>query len=188
MADNTQLSFEILPTANCKLLFLADTSTYYNADLVENNTLQVVLPGDSPSGDVIELSYYINGITILNSNTLGITNVASTEDLTELPDGLYIGKISICPFTGAAAKWFEKKWYRTCRLECKFLNAFLTLKLDQCNNCYPPKLEQQLDYIERLITGIHANVGNCDWKSASELYTQANTLLDRLVECDCPDC
>lgn len=181
----TYLSFEIADLHNCRLLGIIDTSSYINTDVVENPILQIVLPGDSPSGDVQELSYYINGVTILNSNSVGLTNVDTASDLTDLPDGLYIAKMSICPFTGASAKWFEKKFYRTCQLECKFNKAFLRLELNACNNCPPSSLEKQLDYIERLITGIHANVGDCNWKAANDLYSVADELLDNIIDCDC---
>lgn len=178
------LSFEILESHNCKLLFLADTSSYLNVDNAEGFLLQI-LPAGSPSGDIVETNYYPEGLTILNSNTVGLTNVDTEANLGELPDGLWIAKISICPYDRF---WFEKKWYRTCQLECKFNKAFLRLELNACNNCPPSKLEQQLDYIERLITGIHANVGDCNWTNANSLYTTANTLLDNILDQDCDSC
>lgn len=69
--------------------------SYYNPlQEIKNATLQVITPFDE---EAVEVRYNKNSITILNSNNLKITNVLDTDNLTELPDGLYTAKMSVCP-------------------------------------------------------------------------------------------
>ena len=105
---NSQLSFDVVETNNCKTIALADTSSYQDEDAVEGKVLQV----QPPNGlDMVETNYLQHGITILNSNGLGITQVSDFIYLQDLPDGIYTAKISICPYE---TNWAEKKWYRIC--------------------------------------------------------------------------
>ncbi len=180
MAYNNKLSFEVISIPSCKLVGLLDTSEYLNPKTVEGRVLQVVVPGNTA---IVELNYYVEGVTILNSNNLGITNVDNPEYYTDLPDGIWVAKISICPYDQF---WAEKKWFRTCQLECKFDKAFLTLELDKCTNCYSKDRARQLDLAWRYIQGTKANVGDCNFAKATTLYTVANNILDDLLECtDC---
>ena len=91
---STRLSFDILETNDCKTLGLYDTSFYSSNQTIANATLQVITPFDDQP---VELDYYKNAVTVLNSNSLKITNVNDLDLLTTLPDGLYTAKISICP-------------------------------------------------------------------------------------------
>ncbi len=181
MAVSTKLSFDILNTSSCKTMALFDTSIYSNNQTIANATLQVISPFDD---EPVELDYYKNAITVLNSNTLKITNVNDLEYLSELPDGLYTAKISICP---EDVYWFEKTWYRTCLLECKYDKAFLKLNVQSCEICYSPDKLQKLERARIYIHGTKVNAKNCNNKEAKKLYTAANKLLDGILECDCND-
>lgn len=174
------LSFDIISIASCKLVGIMDTSIYADANNVEGKVLQVLIPGYE---EPVELTYYQSAITILNSNLLKITNVSDPAYFQELPDGLYTAKISVCPFED---NWFQKSWYRTCQLECKYYKAFLQLNLNDCTECYNKNKAEKLHTAWMYIQGITGNVKDGNFSAATKLYDVANKILDNLLECD--DC
>lgn len=179
MVKNTKLSFEVIETNNCKTLGIFDSS-YYNSLLeVKNPTLQIISPY---SNTPVELNYYKSSVNILNSNLLGITNVNDLNYLQELPDGLYTAKISICP---EDVFWFEKSWYRTCLLDCKYDKAFLKLNIQSCQSCFSPEKLEKLERARIYIYGAKVNAGVFNFKEAERLYKAANKILDNILDCDC---
>jgi len=179
MIRATQLSFNILDTEDCRTLGIYDTSYYSSNQTIANATLQVVTPFDETP---VELDYYKNAVTILNSNTLAITNVNDLDYLSVLPDGLYKAKISICP---EEQYWFEKSWYRTCLLDCKYDKAFLKLNVQSCEACFSPEKLQRLERARMYSYGCKVNAKNCNIKEAKKLYSAADKILDALLNCDC---
>lgn len=177
MIKTNKLYFEVIPTNNCNTLAIVDLSTY--ATDVEGATLQVALPDSSV---VRELIYNVGRVTVLNSNSLGYTNVANLQDLEALPDGAYTIKISVCPYE---SNWFEKDIYRVCKLQCKYYKAILTLDLAKCENCYDPNKLKKLREVELYISGIIANTEIGDINTATELYEVANKILDNIIDCNC---
>jgi len=172
----TELSFDIVETNNCKTIGLLDTSYY--AEGAEGFVLQV----QPPNGyGLVELNYKQNGITVLNSNNLGVTNVSKSKYYQDLPDGLYIIKISVCPYN---ENWAEKKIFRTCQIWCKFYQAFLKSKKDQCSSCLSKDAEM-IKKAEDYIIGAEANVVNEDFYNAAKNYEAANKILDKIFDCDC---
>jgi len=176
---STALSFDIVDTNSCKTLGIMDTSLYSSSQVISNATLQIISPFDD---EAVELDYYKNAMTILNSNSLKITNVLDQDLLTILPDGMYTAKISICP---EERFWYEKSWYRTCLLECKYDKAFLKLNVQSCDACFSPEKLQKLERARIYIYGVKTNAANCNIKEADKLYKAANKILDNLIECDC---
>lgn len=175
---SNKLSFQIVELNSCSLLGVMDTS-YYSSEVFESPTLQVLIPGYD---EVVELNYYPNEVTILNSGNLGLSNIADDGDYLALPDGLWTIKISICPFED---NWFQKQFFRTCQIECKFYKAFLNLELNKCETCYNEQKAVKLNTAWMYIQGVKANVADCNFEKASELYSIANKILDDLIECDC---
>ena len=173
---SNELSFEIVDTHNCKLLAIMDTSTYLGVP--EGLIIQV----KPPSFPVKELNYNKSAITIFNSNSLGFTNVTSSINYTDLPDGEWIIKISICPYN---VFWSEKKFYRTCQIWCKYYTAFLKSKMSGCDTCPENQIEEKLETAKRYIEGVEAQAINCDFGTASKLYTIANNILNSIIDCDC---
>jgi len=180
MINNSKLSFEVVPMENCKLIGIMDTSYYNPLSTPEGFSLLVATPWNSKP---VELNYYKSGITILNSNNLGITNVAPGK-IQNLPDGIYVAKISICPYEEF---WYEKKWFRTCQLECRFWKAFLKLKISECDSCLQPNYTNHIDAAYRYIQGVKANITDCNFPAAQKLYNKADEILKDLSddECDC---
>jgi len=179
MIRSTRLSFNILDSGSCKDLMLLDTSYYSSNQTISNATLQIISPFDDYP---VELNYSKNGITIINSNNLGITNVTDFDYLQVLPDGLYTAKISVCP---EEQYWFEKSWYRTCQLDCKYDKAFLKLKVQSCEACFSPENLQRLERARIYSYGAKVNAKNQNYKEADKLYKGAEKILNNLLECDC---
>ena len=176
----TLLSFDVLNTNNIKTICLNDTSIYQNG--ANGYTLMVSIPGYLPE-DAVELSYYPNATIILNSNNLKLSNVTNPSLYLELPDGLWTAKISVCPYE---SNWFEKSWYRTAVLECKFYKAFLQLELNTCTSCYNKNKKEKLDLVWTYIQGIHANANSGNYKQATALYSTALDIVEKML--DCSDC
>ena len=177
--QSSKLSFDIIDTSTCRTLAIMDTSVYQSLQVIANPTLQVISPFDD---EPVQLDYYRNGITVLNSNNLGITNVNDFDYLVDLPDGLYTIKISICP---EDIYWFEKSWYRTCQLECKYDQAFLKLNVSSCDVCYSTEKVQKLERARLYIYGEKNKEKNCNNKEADRLYKGAEKILTNLLLCDC---
>lgn len=176
---STKLSFDIYETNSCKTLGIFDTSIYSDVQTIANATLQVISPFDDAP---VELDYYKNALTILNSNSLKITNVNNLDYLSDLPDGLYTAKISVCP---EDKYWFEKSWYRTCLLECKYDKAFLKLNVQSCEVCFSPEKLQRLERARMYIYACKVNAKNCNVLESKKLYKAAEKILTNLLECDC---
>lgn len=177
MLKSTKLSFSLLPDNDCKTLSIVDTSFYSQNQTIANATLQVITPFDDTP---VELDYYKNAVTILNSNSLKITNVNDLDNLVNLPDGLYTAKISICPEN---QYWYEKSWYRTCQLQCKYDQAFLQLNIQSCEACFSPDKLERLERARMYMYGCLVNTKNCNQREAKKLYSAADKILSNLLDC-----
>ena len=181
MFHQTKLYFSVIDT-DCKHLTLLDGSYVNENVVVSGNTLQVILPTES---EAVELTFQMGGITQLNSNNLGITNVTDIDYLTDLPDGLYIAKISICP---RDQFWFEKTWYRTCILECNYRKAVIKLDLTSCDTCFSEQKAANIQKAWMYIEGVKANAEVGNYNKATELYNVANKIIGKILNCsDCDD-
>lgn len=179
MLHNSKLSFQPIDLHACGLLGILDVSYYSPLQEQTGMVLQIIRPDRSGA---IEVPYIQNGITVFNSNSLGITNVMSEEDLTDLPDGAYTVKMSMCPYD---QYWYEATFYRTCQLMCKYYKAILKLDLTECQSCFSPETDNELQTVKRFIDGIHANVNDGNIKQATKLYRVANYILDDILQCNC---
>ena len=111
---------------NPKILILKDAS-FYNPDITPSNPLMVIqYPG---SDKYVSFNVGIHFNVIINSNTLGITNVTTSDGLSDLPDGLWTVNYSICPNDEL---FIEYRFLRTTKLEIKWNNAFCSLEIEKC--------------------------------------------------------
>jgi len=179
MLNSTKLSFSVIDSKSCSTVAIFDTSYYNPLQEIKNPTLQVISPFDSVA---VELRYYKNGVVILNSNTLKITNVLNNEDLVDLPDGMYTAKMSVCPDDQF---YYEKSWFRTCQIQCKYKKALLKLDISECSACFDKEKLAQLQRVNIYIQGVEANVENCNIVQAQKLYKAADKLLNNILDCDC---
>lgn len=176
---STQLSFDILETNNCNTMAILDTSVYLNPDVVEGKVLQI----QPPNGyDLIETNYNQSAVTLINTNVLTLTSVSNSKYLEELPDGLYTIKISVCPYD---IFWAEKQIFRTCQIWCKFYKAFLKTKINGCSQCLSNKTLDNLRKAEDYLIGVDANITTGNFSSAAKNYEVANSILDKILDCDC---
>lgn len=180
---DTYINFEVVPSSSCKTLIIVDSSYYNPSQTITGNTLLVKVPGYK---NPVELSYTQTGVTVLNSNSLGITNVGYLTDLTNLPDGNYIIKMTVCPYE---TYWFEMDYYRTCQIECKYDNALLKLDYGNCSHCFDNGLSEKLNTAWRFIQGIKANSKNGNIVEATNCWNTANKILDGILQGkDCKNC
>lgn len=178
--QQTSLSFDLVETHNINTISIVDTSTYRDGD--SGFVLQVVVPG-YPVDKPIELNYYQNGVTTLNSNMLKLTNVTNPQYYSALPDGVYIAKISVCPHE---TYWYQRTWYRVANIWCKYYKAFLKLNVKNCEKCYSPQKLAKLNTAWLYINAVVANAEDDNLNSANELYQAADKILSELlVKCKC---
>lgn len=178
--EQTVLSYDVLDSHNVNTIVLADTSIYRDGD--SGFVLQVVVPG-YPIDKPVELNYYQNGVTILNSNNLKLTNVTNPKFYNPLPDGVYIAKISVCPHD---VYWYQKSWYRVANIWCKYYKAFLKLNVKNCEKCYSPQKLAKLNTAWLYINAVVANAEDDNLNACDELYQAASKILDDLlVNCKC---
>jgi hypothetical protein len=112
---------------------------------------------------------------------LNITKVTDSKYLLDLPDGLYLAKISICPYE---SNWAEKRWYRVCQLKCKFYKAFLKTEINQCSSCFANTIEK-IQKAWQYIIGIEANVSDGNFDSAARCYEEADKIINKILDCEC---
>lgn len=126
------LDFEIIQTnSEDKLLFL-DTSVYFETP--ESPLLEITLPGFSK---YFTVNYQPNIVTVLTSNTIGLTNILENSCNSVLPDGVYKITQKICPYQYL---WITKYHLRTTMLDCQ-INLLFTF-FDELEN--PTKQDIQL--------------------------------------------
>src|SRR3954463_4543906 len=87
------IDFEILDIDNLKNIVFVDLSKYYQAP--EGPLLEILLPG---SMQYLMAQIQPNKINILDSNTIGLSNIFETNCAVDLPDGVYTFKYKICPY------------------------------------------------------------------------------------------
>lgn len=170
----TKLEFSILDSKDCKSIWFADTSVYQTTP--DNTIICVTTPF---SEDKTQLFYTAGGFMRLNSSNLGITPQGKLDNL---PDGLYKIRMSVDP---NETLWYEKLWFRTCMLECKFAKAVMKLGLAECKDCYDKDLREKIDKSWLYIMGIKGATGSMDLNKAQSLYKTIDGLLNKIVGEDC---
>lgn len=181
MLHQSKLKFEIISSGDCNSIFFADVSYYNPSQTITNLVLQIISPfNPNPQ----EVKFYPSGVTIINSNLLGITNSWDGSGLQVLPDGIYTGKISMCPENQF---YYEYTWFRTCQLECRYNQALLKLDISQCDECFDPKKLDQLKRANIYIQGVKANMEVSNIKQAKALYKAADKIIDNIIHCECSE-
>jgi hypothetical protein len=155
------LDFTILDTNSPRTLALMDGSDYGGP--VVSASVVVTIPGFS----AVTVPISPNKVTVMNSNTLGLSAVTTVEDLAELPDGIY--KIS---FTHSAQN-VTKTFMRVEKLRCSYENAILSGELSDMKHFME---------IEFLIQSSIASANICNHDLAVELYRQASKEIARLLD------
>lgn len=176
----SQLDFYIEDVINPKVLIVKDAS-FYNPDITPTGAQLVIqYPG---SNMYVSTPVGINFRYVINSNTLGITNVVKQSSLAVLPDGLYTIRYSICPNDEL---YVEYKFLRNVKQLIKYYNAYCGLELQKCSHkCYMAELDQ-LKEIKQYIDSAKY-LADCDrYDNALEMYDYADELLSKFTSnCKC---
>ena len=164
----------MLPTYDTYTMAINDASTYDTSPV--NPRLKVEVPS---FGTAVDIPFNVNGTTIVDSTTLGIT-VSGFEQ--SLPDGIYCLTYSIAP---PDIYFVNKTIMRVDKLHEKFDAAFMKLDMMECDKALKMQAKVTLCTIYFLIQGSIASANNCDDVGAMTLYKKASNMLDTFIKNDC---
>jgi len=177
----SQLDIYIEKILNPKLLIVKDCS-YYNPDIVVTNAkLEVQYPR---SNSYINIPVGKNFSYIINSNTIGLTNSNTHEGLSDLPDGIWTIKYSICPNNEL---YVEYTFLRNVKQLIKYHNLFCKIEVDKCNRKQYLEDLKKIREIKDIIDAAQYLADDCGkYEKALELYNHADSLLDEFTNnCKC---
>lgn len=177
----SQLDIYIEKILNPKLLIVKDAS-YYNSDVaVTNAKLDLQYPN---SNEYVNIPVGKNFSYIINSNTIGLTNVTNSEALSDLPDGLWTIKYSICPNDEL---YVEYTFLRNVKQLIKYHNLFCQIEVDRCNKKQYLEDLKKIREIKDLIDAAQYLANDCGkYEKSIELYDYADSLLNEFTnDCKC---
>ena len=122
----SQLDIKVEELLNSKILIVKDASWYNSEVPVTNARIDLQYPG---STDYFSIPVGKNFTYVINSNTLNITNVTHSDNLSELPDGIWTIKYSICPNDEL---FVEYTFLRNTKQLIKWHNLYCSLQIDRC--------------------------------------------------------
>ena len=180
MMAELKLDILVIPTYNTKTLGIADISTYPDSPPVQAPTIEITVPGFG----VVSIPFVPNDFNVFNSTILELTE--ATEDLVDIPDGVYILTYSVTP---AFENFVTKTIIRVDQLQEKFDEAFMKLDMMECDSAIKKQSKVELNTIYYFIQGAIAAANNCNIEVANKLYLQASKHLKNFVKrnCGCSD-
>ena len=122
----SQLDIKVEELLNSKILIVKDASWYNPEIAVTNARIDLQYPG---STDYFSIPVGKNFNYVINSNTLNITNVTHSDNLSELPDGIWTIKYSICPNDEL---FVEYTFLRNTKQLIKWHNLYCSIQIDRC--------------------------------------------------------
>ncbi len=177
----SQLDIYIEKILNSKLLIVKDAS-YYNPDIaVTNAKLDLQYPN---SNSYINIPVGKNFTYIINSNTIGLTDVNRTDALAELPDGLWTIRYSICPNDEL---FVEYTFLRNVKQLIRFHNLYCQIEIEKCQRKHYLEDLETIRGIKDIIDAAQYMADDCGkYEKALELYDYADSLLDEFTQdCKC---
>lgn len=171
------LDIVVLPTYNVYNMAVVDNSTYpTEPPIITSPTIQISVPNFG----LVTLDFEEQETNVFNSTDLGITTIGNE---CALPDGIYTIKYSIFPHN--SPYYVQKTIMRVDKLQEKFDSAFMQLDLMECDKAIKTQQMSNLMSIYFFIQGAVAAANNCATAKAGQLYSQADRMLDYLLNCDC---
>lgn len=158
------INFYIIESNDPKTIVILDQSNYL--DQPEQPTLDVIIPGFTGS---VSKEYIPNGINVLNSDSLDLTEQCEYDTTADLPDGVYQITMKVCPFD----QLYNKKCYLK---TTKFYEAYqnLLLNFDITNNTYnQDELKRNIIDLDILIQSAKAEVSQCNVDKGVQKYQAA---------------
>jgi hypothetical protein len=174
------LDILVIPTYNTKTLGVADISTYPDTPPVQAPTIEITIPGFG----LVSIPFTPNEFNVFNSGILELTE--PTEDLVDIPDGVYTLTYSVSP---AFENYITKTIMRVDQLQEKFDEAFMKLDMMECDLAIKKQSKVELNSVCFFIQGAIAAANNCAVDVANKLYAQASKQLSNFSKrnCGCSD-
>lgn len=176
----SQLDIKVEELLNSKILIVKDASWYNPEIAVTNARIDLQYPG---STDYFSIPVGKNFNYVINSNTLNITNVTHSDNLSELPDGIWTIKYSICPNDEL---FVEYTFLRNTKQLIKWHNLYCSIQIDRC---VKKKYFEELKKIREIKDIIDAAkyLADCGkYEKSIELYDYADLLMDEFSSnCNC---
>jgi len=176
MAD-LKLDILVINTYNSLTLGVADISTYPVSPPIATPEIAITIPNGF---DTVTLPFIPSTFNIFNSLILGLSAVG--DNLTPLPDGVYILTYSVDPND---TSFVTKTIMRVDQLQEKFDNAFMKLDMMECDMAIKTQSKVELNSIYFDIQGAIAAANNCAVDVANKLYRKANKALDHFIRGGC---
>lgn len=167
------ISFEILSGGNPEVLLFMDTSQYYTAP--ESPIAEITPPGYTIPF-LVNIIY--NKINVINSGTIGISDILESKCLAVLPDGVWKFKYKICPYDQLFVIGYD---LRTTSLEKTLEDIYEALDFSDCDIAEDDKLKKDIIDITLAIASGKANARKGNIKKAGTLYQIANELAVRTL-------
>jgi hypothetical protein len=179
----TELSIDISPSLNPKILRIFDTSHYCNHEDIENYIVEI-LPVNKSKWITFHVS---KGFSLaLNSSNLLYRKVGDESGLIPLPDGIYEIKQSIKPNLYTVQLYYH---LRTVEFDRKIKTEREKLLSGQCSISRDDFMKNRdaLREIEEYVLAAKWKVEECNEKKEGiELYKYAEKLLENYTnECQC---
>jgi hypothetical protein len=169
--DTYKIDFLILESNDPKVLVLLDRSNYLSNP--EKPKLEVTLPGFTGH---IEVDYVINGVTVLDSDVLKLTEACEYSELADLPDGVWHITQKVCPYD----EMFTKKCYLKAQTLQNSFNDLLISLDNNCNCVDMAKVTRDIIEIDILIKSAKAEIAYCNAQKATEKYNIAARKITKL--------
>lgn len=180
---NTELSLEVSHSSNSKILRLIDTSKYFSDQVVENYLIEV-LPVNKDKWITFNVSKYFS--LVLNSSNLTYKKAYDSDQLIDLPDGIYEFKQSYKPNIQTINHYYH---LRVTELNRKIQIERCDLIDNKCNLSREEFIKERdkLRDIEEYLTAAKWMVEEClDKKRGKELYDYSLKLFEQYKnECQC---
>ena len=162
---------------------IVDLSTYATIPVSGTYSMQVTVPG-WPTTNV---PFVPGSVNIYKCGDFGIT--CAIVNCCPLPDGVYEFQYSITNPDGSILTSVDKTIIKIDQLECRYTNAFLKVDLEcNCPSEEKRRYKHQLKEINLLMNGAVASANTCDTLTASQMYAQANELINKIYRKFCLYC
>lgn len=118
------IDFDILDNDNTKNIVFLDMSKYFESP--SNPILEIYLPGSSK---YLMAQIQPGKINVLDSNTIGLSSIFTTNVPMDLPDGVYTFTYKFCPYENYRSTKYK---LRTTFLDRDIQKIYDNVQLSEC--------------------------------------------------------
>lgn len=127
------IDFQVYDSNDPKRIIILDTSIWANIE-DKPAIIEIITPGEK---EPVAQVYTKNGVTILNSYTLGLNCSSCGENFYDIPDGIY--EITV---KGSPDKFNKKRYYlKTTLTQAKIDDLILRHYSNDCGECNENSIE-----------------------------------------------